>query len=143
MGCVWNARHLSLSQFSFYNIASFNEIQTSDNRFEIMVLNGPFCVGFNWFCTPFLLTTLLSQKLARVCLWCCLPFPVAVIPMNVKCHFLIFQSTCCLLSTGRLKIQYFCYFSVFLIRWYSANIYVFCKKCVQIPLIVILRFWLR
>lgn len=56
MDCLWNAHHLSLcekiSQFSFYNIASFSVIHISDYRFEIVVLNGPFFVGFNWFCWP-------------------------------------------------------------------------------------------
>jgi len=40
---------------------------------------------------PLFVDHALSQKLATICLWCCLPFPIAVIPMNVKCHFLIFQ----------------------------------------------------
>ena len=94
MGYVWNAECLNLckkiSPFPFYNIASFSVFQISDYRFEIMVLNGPFCVGFNWF-VPLFVNHTLSQKLATICLLCCLPFLIAVIPINVKCHFSVFQ----------------------------------------------------
>jgi len=55
-----------------------------------MVLNGPFYVGLTDF-VPLFVDHSLSQKLATICLWCCLPFLIAGIPMNMKCHFSIFQ----------------------------------------------------
>jgi hypothetical protein len=46
-------------------------------------------------------------------------------------------------STVQLKIQYFCCFSMLLVRWYIGGACIFCKKCVQIQLIVILCFLIK
>jgi len=107
-----------------------------------MFLNEPFCVGFNWFCTPLcwpLSVSEVSHSMLVMLLTisnCCYSYEYEVPLFNIPVHY-------CLCSTGWLKIQYFWCFIVFLIRWDSGNIYIFRKKCVQIPLIVILRFLIK
>lgn len=88
-----------LASYSFHNIASSSVIQINVFKFEIVVLNVPFFVGFNWFCTLYVDHTM-SPKLTAMLFWCCLPFLIAAIPMNVKCHFSIFQCTQSLSTIG-------------------------------------------